>query len=105
MSKEDQILKSNPFFVTWLIFGLSATSLKSATGSRKWMVALLFLVGMLESSLSRDPGDAMLYNDWPYTLKETADLAKYVFPVLLVAILLWFERGYLAMESEAEVKR
>jgi len=55
------------------------------------MLALLFLVGIIEGSLSRDPGDSMLYNDWPYTLKETVNLAKALYPVLLVMVLLYFE--------------
>ena len=105
MSKEELILKSNPFFVTWLIFGLSATSLRTTTGSRKWMLVLLFGIGMLEGVLSRDPGDEILYNDWPYTLKETVNLAKYAYPVMLVMVLLYFEHGHLEKSKKADEKK
>jgi hypothetical protein len=85
------VMESNPYYITWLIFGLSGTTPKSTSGARTWMFVLLIMEAMGEYNLSKDPGNQLLYNGIPYTIKETVDMFKYAFPLLLLVVIMIFE--------------
>jgi hypothetical protein len=88
---EAKLAESNPYYVIWIIFGLAATSPSSTNGSRTWMFVFLILEGMAEFKLSKDPGDAWLYSEIPYTIKELVDAIKYLYPLFLLATIIYFE--------------